>query len=39
MPDPSVCFKDKVVASGIDIRSDHFDTLMPDEPAMLEHLR
>lgn len=39
MPDPPVCFKDEVVASGIDIRSNHLDTVMPDEPAMLEHVR
>jgi hypothetical protein len=39
VPGPPVCFKDEVVASGVDIRSNHLDTVMPDEPAMLEHVR
>jgi hypothetical protein len=39
MPNPPVCFKDEVVTSGVDIRSNHLNTVMSDEPAMLEHIR
>lgn len=39
MPDPSVRFEDEVVAPRIDIRPDHLDTVMPDEPAVLEDIR
>jgi hypothetical protein len=38
VPDPSVCFKDKVVAPGIDIRAAHLDRMTPEEPAVLKHL-
>jgi hypothetical protein len=38
VPDSSLRFEDEVVAPGVDIRSDHLDGVMPDEPAVLEHL-
>jgi len=37
--DPAVCFEDDIVARGVDIRSDHLDVMMTDEPAVLEHFR